>query len=90
MQALKKRQKKYTKDQVEELIKKMSQMDVMKDEIKEMEDVRVKIIQRLIQVEGDLYEYSPFLDDDILRAKQVFLSIDQTDDYDYILNVIDM
>lgn len=46
----------------------MSQMDVMKGEIKEMSDIRMNVIQRIIQIQGDLLEYSPFLDDNIPRA----------------------
>lgn len=68
----------------------MSQLDVMKDEIKPMDEVKMSVLQRLIQIPGDLYEFSPFLDSDILRVKDAFLAIDQTAQYDYVLNIIDM
>lgn len=68
----------------------MSQIDVMKNEIKKMEEVKLQVLQRMIQVQGDLYEYSPFLDDNILRAKEVFLCIDQTGQYEYQINITDM
>lgn len=67
----------------------MSQMDVMKDEIKEMKEIRVNILQRLIQVSGDLLEYSPFIDENIERAKDVFLCIDESDKFEYVINVVD-
>jgi len=68
----------------------MSQLDVMKDEIKQMDEVRVEVLERLIQIPGDLYEYSPFLNEDILRAKDVFLAIDRVGEFDYLLNIVDL
>lgn len=69
----------------------MSSLDVMKDEIKPLnEEIKLNIVQRLLQIEGDLMEYSPFIDENIMRAKDVFLCIDQTSDkFDYMINVID-
>ncbi|CDW81218.1 UNKNOWN [Stylonychia lemnae] len=82
--------KQYNKTEVQELIKKMSQLDIMKDEIKEMNQIQINIIQRLIQVQGDLLEYSPFIEENFERVKNVFLCIDQTDKFEYIINIIDL
>ena len=59
----------------------MSSLDVMKEEIRNMSEIKVSIIERLIQVDGDLYEYSPFLGDNIQRVKGCFLCIDKTDQF---------
>ena len=40
--------KKYNKSEIEKLITKMSNLDVMKDEIKQMGEVRMNIIERLL------------------------------------------
>lgn len=58
---------------------KMSSLDLMKSEIKETNKIRDKlnIQERLLWVAGDLYEYSPFLNDNIERAKDVFLCVDE-------------
>ena len=38
---------------------------------------------------GDLYEYNPLEDSNILRVKEVFLCVDQTGQFSYMLNVVD-
>eukprot|EP00347_Sterkiella_histriomuscorum_P022900 403336735 len=92
--------KKYNQNEIDELIKKMSSLDVMKDEIKKLdEEVKLQITQRMIQIEGDLLEYSPFIDENITRAKDIFLCIDQVTSqgsdskskgkFEYMINIID-
>lgn len=71
----------------------MSSLDIMKDEIKPVnEDVKVSIIERLLQVKGDLLEYQPFIDENVERATDVFLCIDRIspeEDYKFMINIID-
>lgn len=52
--------------------------------------MRVNIIERLLQIEGDLLEYNPFINENIPRAKGTFLCIDKTDNFQYMLNIIDL
>jgi hypothetical protein len=61
----------------------------MGGEIKPVEDVAIAIRKRLLQVSGDLYEYNPLEDNDILRVSDVFLCLDQTGDYAFMINVVD-
>ena len=61
----------------------------MSSEIKPVEEIQVRILNRMVQVEGDLYEYSPLTDSNILRVKNVFLCIDQIGNFQYMINVVD-
>lgn len=63
------------------MIQRMSNLDIMKDEMKDMNEVKVSIVERMLQVEGDLYEYSPFIGENMLRVKDCFLCIDKTNEY---------
>ena len=69
---------------------KMKMLEIsMGSEMKPEEEVKVSIIKRVIQVSGDLYEYNPLEDTNILRVDKVFLCVDQTGQYTYMLNVVD-
>jgi hypothetical protein len=64
----------------EDVLKQMNELSVsMSSEIKPVNELQVSIMQRLIQVQGDLFEYNPLEDCDILRAKGCFLCLDQTE-----------
>lgn len=69
----------------------MSDLSVsMCSEIKPVNELQVSIKKRLIQVQGDLLEYNPLEDCDIPRVKNCFLCLDQTDDYKFMLNIVDL
>lgn len=61
----------------------------MGDEMRAQDEVKVSVVARLLMVMGDLLEYNPLEDNYIVRAKEVFVSIDKTGDYKYMLNVVD-
>lgn len=67
----------------------MKSIDMMKEEIKKQDEVKVAVIERLLQVKGDLYEYNPLEDANQLRVEDVFLCLDKTGQYCFILNIID-
>jgi hypothetical protein len=48
----------------------------MGPEIKPIEELKVKILKRVVQVHGDLYEYNPLEDQNMIRVKDVFLCVD--------------
>jgi hypothetical protein len=48
----------------------------MGSEIKPLEEVAIKIVKRVLQVSGSLYEYNPLEENNILRVKDVFLCFD--------------
>ena len=70
-----------------QLTEKMRSLDIMKDEMREQ--VAIPIQARLIQVQGDLYEYNPLEDKNVERVKDVWLCVDQKDKWGYMLNVVD-
>lgn len=68
----------------------MKQLNVsMGGEIKKVEEISVQVLKRVVQVHGDLYEYNPLDDANILRVKDIFLCVDQIGQYSYMLNVVD-
>jgi hypothetical protein len=74
------------------VIEQMNQLEVsMGAEIKPASEIQHAIERRLIQVQGDLLEYNPLQDDNILRAKDVFLCVDKLAGrpQGYMLNIVD-
>lgn len=67
----------------------MKSIDIMKEEIKQQDEFKVQVIQRLLQVKGDLYEYNPLEDANQLRVGDVFLCLDQVAQYSYLMNIVD-
>jgi hypothetical protein len=62
---------------MQEVINQMKQLEIsMAGEMKPFDQVQVKVQKRIIQVRGDLYEYNPLEDTNILRVKDVFLCLD--------------
>ena len=61
----------------------------MGGEIKPVDQIQVQILKRVVQVHGDLYEYNPLEDQHIPRVKDVFLCLDQTGQFTYMLNIVD-
>jgi serine/threonine-protein kinase RIO1 len=62
---------------MQEAINQMKILEVsMGSEIKMVDEIKVSIIKRVAQVHGDLYEYNPLEDQNILRVKDVFLCLD--------------
>ena len=50
----------------------------MGSEIKPVQELKVSILKRVVQVHGDLYEYNPLEDQNMIRVKEVFLCVDCT------------
>ena len=48
----------------------------MGSEIKPVQELKVSILKRVVQVHGDLYEYNPLEDQNMIRVKEVFLCVD--------------
>ena len=48
----------------------------MGSEIKPVEELKVSIQKRVVQVHGDLFEYNPLEDQNMIRVKDVFLCVD--------------
>ena len=61
----------------------------MAGEIRQATELTVKIIQRILQVHGNLLEYNPLEDKNMDRAKDVFLCLDQIGNHKYMLNIVD-
>lgn len=78
---MEKQQKKYEESKVQEIMKKMKSLDMMKDEIKQQSEIKVKVLERLIQIRGDLYEFNPIEQKDQLRVKDIFMCIDKVGEY---------
>jgi hypothetical protein len=69
---------------------KMSTLQIsMGSEIKPMTDIKVQVLKRIVQVHGKLEEYNPLEDKNIPRVQDVFLCVDQTGPFTYMLNVVD-
>lgn len=74
----------------QEALKQMQQLQIsMGSEIKPVEEIQIKILSRVLQVSGSLFEYNPLEENNILRVKDVFLCLDQTDTFSYMLNIVD-
>lgn len=68
----------------------MKQLEIsMAGEIKPEAEVRVRVLKRLLQAQGDLLEYNPLSDDYLSRVSNVFLCVDQTGPFTYMLNIVD-
>jgi hypothetical protein len=61
----------------------------MGSEMKPVSEVQVKVLKRIVQVHGKLDEYNPLEDKNIPRVSDVFLCLDQTGPFTYMLNVVD-
>jgi|LauGreDrversion4_2_1035121.scaffolds.fasta_scaffold222801_3 hypothetical protein len=83
-------EEKLSEARLQDAIKQMKTLEVsMGSEIKPIQEVKVQIVKRVVQVHGDLFEYNPLEDENILRVKNVFLCVDQTGQFTYMLNVLD-
>jgi hypothetical protein len=62
---------------LQEAINQMRILEIsMGSEIKLVQELNVSILKRVVQVQGDLFEYNPLEDQNILRVKEVFLCLD--------------
>jgi hypothetical protein len=62
---------------LEEAINQMRVLEIsMGSEIKLVQELKVSILKRVVQVQGDLFEYNPLEDQNITRVKEVFLCLD--------------
>lgn len=76
---------------MQEAINQMRALEIsMGQEIKPVDQIKIEILRRVVQVQGELYEYSPLEDQYIPRVKNVFLSVDQTGQFAFMLNVLDL
>jgi hypothetical protein len=48
----------------------------MGSEMKRVDEVAYKILKRVLQVSGSLYEYNPLEENNILRVPDVFMCLD--------------
>lgn len=66
-----------TEIRMQEAINQMRMLEIsMGSEIKPVEELKVSILKRVVQVHGDLYEYNPLEDQNMIRVKDVFLCVD--------------
>ena len=66
-----------TEIRMQEAINQMRMLEIsMGSEIKPVEELKVSILKRIVQVHGDLYEYNPLEDQNMIRVKDVFLCVD--------------
>ena len=66
-----------TEIRMQEAINQMRMLEIsMGSEIKPVEELKVSILKRVVQVHGDLYEYNPLEDQNMIRVKEVFLCVD--------------
>ena len=73
-----------------EVTSKLRELNVsMAGEIKPVEELKVKVLARKIQVAGDLLEYNPLEDRNIPRVADIFMCVDQIDTYRFMFNIVD-
>jgi hypothetical protein len=62
---------------LQEAMNQMRMLEIsMGSEIKPVQELKVSILKRVVQVHGDLYEYNPLEDQNMIRVKEVFLCVD--------------
>jgi hypothetical protein len=88
--------KKVLEIRAETLALKMKELNIGKEDVKDINDVDFKVEERLIQVIGHFYKYDSILDKNVLVKEGVFLVIDKINrpgqsnfGGHYIINVID-
>jgi hypothetical protein len=78
------------REKMAEATAKLRELNVsMAGEIKPVEELKIKILSRKIQVGGDLLEYNPLEDRNIPRVSDVFMCVDQIDTYRFMFNIVD-
>jgi hypothetical protein len=88
--------KKVLETRAETLAQRMKELQIGKEDVKDINDVDFKVEERLIQVIGHFYKYDSILDKNVLIKEGVFLVIDKINrpgqsnfGGHYIINVID-
>jgi hypothetical protein len=62
---------------MQEAMNQMRMLEIsMGSEIKPVEELKVSIQKRVVQVHGNLFEYNPLEDQNMIRVKDVFLCVD--------------
>ena len=66
-----------TEIRMQEAMNQMRMLEIsMGSEIKPVEELKVSIQKRVVQVHGNLFEYNPLEDQNMIRVKDVFLCVD--------------
>jgi hypothetical protein len=66
-----------TEIRMQEAMNQMRMLEIsMGSEIKPADELKVSILKRVVQVHGDLFEYNPLEDQNMIRVKDVFLCVD--------------
>ena len=69
--------KKVLEIRAETLALKMKELNIGKEDVKDINDVDFKVEERLIQVIGHFYKYDSILDKNVLVKRRLFFSIDK-------------
>jgi hypothetical protein len=66
-----------TEIRMQEAMNQMRMLEIsMGSEIKPVGELKVSVLKRVVQVHGDLFEYNPLEDQNMIRVKDVFLCVD--------------
>ena len=72
------------------VLEQMKELQVsMGGEIQNVELLKVQILERKIQVLGELLEYNPLEDKNIPRVSDVFMCVDQIGKFSFMFNIVD-